>query len=346
MSAFGRDLIGNVNCGTANPLMQMAGQMQGMGQQLADVRSFGSADKAGPMGLRPQMGPADLMRPAVVQTGGPEAAHFMPGFQPQMNRPNSMPLHVQQQQQAARQQQMAMQHQRLPSQQPQQSMPNGMDLADQFMQMEMQNKQFEAAFQAPQAAMPGGQEIWGQEFQMHHQQQHQQQRMMHQQQQQRSMHHQPQSMSYGSSYGGGADMLRSRMMGMGFAGGMGMSSYGHPQQAYAPPMSASSIPAPTTAKVAEMPSNVTEEEFDGLYSTGVPKHDNLQDAYREATGGQEMGSHFANEQAQVNGPEQSMAGGMNQDMMQKLMNSDNPKWRVGEHTRTTRASHVDHACGG
>lgn len=34
MSAFGRDLVGNANCGTANPLMQMAGQMQGMGAQV------------------------------------------------------------------------------------------------------------------------------------------------------------------------------------------------------------------------------------------------------------------------------------------------------------------------
>jgi hypothetical protein len=38
MSAFGRDLIGNVNCGTANPLMQMAGQMQGMGAQVSSAR--------------------------------------------------------------------------------------------------------------------------------------------------------------------------------------------------------------------------------------------------------------------------------------------------------------------
>ena len=35
MSAFGRDLTGNANCGTANPLMQMAGQMQGMGAQVS-----------------------------------------------------------------------------------------------------------------------------------------------------------------------------------------------------------------------------------------------------------------------------------------------------------------------
>ena len=261
MSAFGRDLIGNVNCGTANPLMQMAGQMQGMGAQLADVRSFGgAADKQSAMPLRPAMSPADLMRAPSLQTG--DASHFMPGFQPQqMNRPNAMPLHVQQQQQAARQQQLAMQ--RMPAQAQQPQMPNGLELADQFHQMELQNKQFESAFQAAQAAMPGNQEMWANEFQIHQQQQ-QQQRMMHQQSA-RPMHHQPQQMSYGSGYGG-MDMMRSRMMGMGFGGMNAGMGYGM-QQAYASSMSASSIPAPATAKVAEMPANVTEEEFDGLYST-------------------------------------------------------------------------------
>ena len=48
MSNFGRDLVGNVNCGTANPLMQMVGQMQGMGAQVREEEEERTEEKGRP----------------------------------------------------------------------------------------------------------------------------------------------------------------------------------------------------------------------------------------------------------------------------------------------------------
>lgn len=46
MSAFGQSLVGNANCGTANPLMQMAGQMQSMGSSVSEEHAQSAASRS------------------------------------------------------------------------------------------------------------------------------------------------------------------------------------------------------------------------------------------------------------------------------------------------------------
>jgi len=325
--SFGRDLVGAANCGTSNPLMQMAGQMQGMGAQIADVRSFAGVDKA--MTGRP--GPMqDMMRGPVQQ--GPESSPFMQQFQ--QAGPKGMagiPHHLQRMMpppSAAPQSASAIPH---PG-------PSGGELADQFMAMEIQHKQkeeFERAFRQGNAnAQAHPPDMWAHEFQ--HQAQPSQQRMMAQQAQRpgpwATEFDRMQQMSRQMGPMGMPPMMMQRM-GMGM--GMGMGIYGMPmhmtqhQQAAS---SSSAVAAPPSAtekeqdKVAEDETAEDQEAtFDDIYAD-AENDTALEEAYGAASEATEWTNDFASQQQQHQQQPQ-MAGGLDKDMLQKLMNSDNPKWR-------------------
>jgi hypothetical protein len=170
--------------------------------------------------------------------------------------------------------------------------------------------------------------MWAHEFQ--HQQQIRQQHMMQQQQQQAKMMHQQQQ-SHSSNWS--ADMMRSRMMGGpmgGMMGGMGMMGMGmhmgmsHGQYSVPPVAASASSSSASASAIQEMPANVSEEEFDNLFSDSLLNNGSLEDAYKVATDGQDWSNPPVVE-SEVHGP--GLAGGMDKEMLEKLVNSDNPKWR-------------------
>jgi len=350
--SFGRDLVGGAGCGTANPLLSMAGQMQGMGAQLADVRGaqFAGADK-GP-GAAAMMGPSgQMMR---LGAGHGADAAFMNAMKQQgPAHPMGVPLHALQQQR--------MQHMAAQRGQP------GADLADQFMAMEMQAKQqheFEQAFAAggPRPAVHAQPPGWAMEFA---QQQQQQQHMMQQQHMRQQQHpanwanefDQMQRMGgpraaaaaamsqahsgplhHGPMYGG---MRSMGPMGMGMSMGMGMGMMGgyapmqsHFAQAAKSSVQIQEVPAveAATAAAAAKPADAAEAaaeeveaEADGLYAEA--EHDSLDEAYAAATGHSDWSSEFGGAAVPQEAQQMGMGGGMDRAMLDKLMHSDNPKWR-------------------
>lgn len=284
------------------------------------MRSFGVTDKGvGGMNVRPEM-----VRPHTTPMQ-PESSHFMQAFHqqgPTVN--NAIPLHIQQQQRQMQQMQQRM----IPQQAGPQAhapMAAGPDLADQFMQMELQSKEFERAFQQslpPQQQQPvgGGPDMWAQEFHtrqqaMHQAQQHHQQKMM----------HAPAPWMQGGMMMGGRPMMGMGMgmMGMGMGMGMGGMSMGMPYM-NAQPMQAASSSSSASATVEEVTDEATtvgdqdQEDQPYDYLDGIVNSSSIDEAYK-----------IANQEAELaNAPQQGgLGGGMDQEMLNKLMNSDNPKWR-------------------
>jgi peroxin-5 len=343
--SFGRDLVGAAGCGTANPLLSMAGSMAGMNAQLADVRGGAfAADKAaaaaGPMGA-PMMG-GQMMRPG----GAPDAAFMNALNKPQgPAHPMGVPLHALQQQRMQQQQHMAAQRG-----------ASGAELAEQFHAMELQAKQqheFEQAFASggprAAAAVHAQPPQWAMEFQQqqqHMRQQHhagnwanefdQMQRMgnprvaaaaalSQQQAHGMGMHHQAPSM-----FG-----MRGPMGMMG--GGMGMmgmmqqqSHFGHYGQAAAsarPAVQIQEVPDSTAAGPVAEEAEAATEEAESVFGEA---HDSLDEAYAAATGGAadwsaEYGGAAVPSEANQQGSV-GVGGGMDKAMLDKLMNSGNPKW--------------------
>lgn len=257
----------------------------------------------------------------IVCVAASQSSHFMNAFQQQKPMGGmSMPLQLQQQQQH-RQMHHMQQQRMIPPQQQQQVGPD--QLADQFMQMEMQQQmqsQFESAFHQPASHGPAP-EMWGNEFQQQHQQ-----RMMHHAAQHKMMQHQQPS-NWSARMMGPMGGMGMGMMGMGM-GGMGMmgnSMMMGPSSLPAAPAAASS--SSSAAVVQEMPADAIEEEFDTAVS-GATQHASLDEAYAAAT-------------ADMTSPVDSgswsgasgLSGGMDKEMLDKLMNSDNPKWRNSKFLR-------------
>lgn len=258
-----------------------------------------------------------------------------------------MPMHLHQQQQQQRQLQQMAQQRMVPHQAQQAHAPAVMDgMADQFMQMELQQRQqkeFEHAFAQQHAGPAAAPSNWGMEFAANEAQHRmQQQQHMRQggwanefEQMQRAngprmapgmpMH----AMGMGMGMHG-MGMMRGGMGmgGMGMMGGGMMGAYG-PQQ-HMGPSSMAAASSSSSVQIQEVPDATaagpaTDEDLEDLYAQ-TESAQSLEEAYAAATG-QEWSSDFnAAEEAQA-AAQPSLGGGMDKDMLDALMKSDNPKWR-------------------
>lgn len=296
---------------------------------------------------------ASAMRP---QQGGADASAFMHAYQqgPKQHGPMaSMPLHVQQQQQAAQQramQQMAAQRMIQPQQQsrPMQPGGGGPDFADQFMAMELQHKQqkeFEQIFAGGQPQQHHGADLWAMDFAAK-EAQHRQQHLMAAQSQQAMMRAQAAQHQHSqhTSHWGRTGMHGGMMMGGGYAGGMGMYAPHMQQQMHMGPSSIAAQQQRSSVQIQEVPDSTAagpqaasaasaqaEEDDaaeDNLYAEAATDNE-FEEAYRNATGYGSQADWGSQYNADAHPPQQesSMAGGMSKAMLDDLMKSDNPKWR-------------------
>ena len=320
--------------------------------QIADARTYAGVDKGvmgGGVGGPSGASLASAMRPSAA---GVDGSAFMHAYNqgPQHGPMASMPLHVQQQQHAAQQRAMAqMASARMMQPGPQQSrpLPSGPDFADQFMAMELQHKQqkeFEQIFAGgggPQ--QQHGPDAWAMDFAAK-EAQHRQQHMM--QSQQHAMMRAQAAQHQHTSHWGRTGMAGGMMMGGGYAsqmmgGGMYSQMQHHPMH-----MGPSSIAAQqrsSSVQIQEVPDSTAagpqqaapataqadDEAEDNLYAEAATDNE-FEEAYRNATGygsQADWGSQYNAESQAAPAQESNMGGGMSKQMIDDLMNSDNPKWR-------------------
>lgn len=322
MSTFGRDLVSNANCGTANPLMQMAQGMTNMNASLQEAKTF-EADKS--MLGAPRLAPGGGMIHSDMllnsQAHSQDMHQKFTPFQPQMMQPMMGPPMMHFAPPPTAGPVGVMQHPMIAP--PVASAPvNVNDMIGQFTAMELNAKQkeeFERAYQTSHAH--GNHDAWTMEFQ----QKQQMQRMQHAQQGHAMQNFHMRQMG----------MRPMGMMGMGMMGGMsmnmgGMSMMHQPMTQAAMPPTAAMAQADVTSEKAkeadqateENATGATDEDYDEAYAEAA-QYSHFQEEYDDALNAQAWSQEFESQQSQNVG----MGGGLDKDMLDKLMNSDNPKWR-------------------